>query len=596
LARGGWCAAESALETALNSATIKIAQWHNTTFIGPMDGQPWHALFYLQSVNQPQAIKRHLGILLRCTQAPIANKLIITIAFGAVLKTSRSGAITVAAQFDDRPREQLQLMTRNQANAELRGDASMKFLRQMLASAELGLAAKLSPQGRAQLLLPIASAHTSIKRMLRKCAIHATPLPVAPPSLAPRTQVVRAPKLSPLAEALIAYREAGSAEPQQQTIARLLTLAPDYATLEKALRSPLPVQDTSAARHLLSKQKIAGTDYPFHLLKPLDYDVQRAAPLFVFLHGGINRRAWRARQRWWPEDALVDDAFMLSPAGWRGAYWWSNAQTTNIEQLITRVKRQYNIDDNRVFVMGVSDGGAGALYLGMTAATQLAGVISIIGNPGVLYDRHLNRGPHPVWSNLTNLPLLFVNGALDPLFPPQLLAPFVKRLSSMNADFDLITQPETGHELNWNADLQRVVRTFVHTHPRTPHPTELYWEQYADSQYNRSYWLVVDKLSAGYPRGCVLAQRHDSVFNIETEGIEKMTLLIPSTIGGNAPIQVTLNGTEQHWPPEQSSIEVLLKWHSLSFDRTQLYGRELQLQPANNARESVCKEAAAARG
>ena len=596
LIRAGCCAADTTLETVLDPSAIRIGEWHSTNFIGPMDGQPWHALFYLRAINQPQAIKRHLGIMLRCTQAPIPNKLVITIAFGAVLKTSRDGAIGVSAQFDDGPRQQLQLITRNQANAEFSDTTSLTFLRQMLAADDLDLTARLSPSGRAQLSLPLASGHNSIKEMLRSCAMQVTPLRTSPPPHTARTRDAKKPRLSLLENAVATYRKADSADLQQKAIAQLLTLAPEYTTLTAALQSPLTLPDTSAERQLIGKQNIAGIDYPFHLLKPLDYDVRRASPLFVFLHGGINRGAWRARQRWWPEDALFDHAFMVSPAGWRRAYWWSNNQTANIQQLITRVKRQYNIDDNRVYVVGVSDGGAGALYLGMTATSQLAGVISIIGNPDVLYDKHLNRGPHPALSNLTNLPLLFVNGAIDPLFPPRLLTLFLDRLSALDTNFKLITQPDTGHELNWNAELQREARAFVATHPRMPHPKQLYWEQLADAQPNRSHWLVVDKIAAERRRGCVLAERQGSVFDIRTNGIQQLTLLLPSTIDDTLPISVTLNGVTQQWPPEPRSIEVLLKWHRLSFDRTQLYGRELRLQPKSDSHESVCKEAAAVRG
>ena len=50
---------------------------------------------------------------------------------------------------------------------------------------------------------------------------------------------------------------------------------------------------------------------------------------------------------------------------WADAPWWSDAQLENLRSILDHLKRTYNVDENRVVVSGVSDGGTGAYYFAM---------------------------------------------------------------------------------------------------------------------------------------------------------------------------------------------------------------------------------------
>ena len=52
------------------------------------------------------------------------------------------------------------------------------------------------------------------------------------------------------------------------------------------------------------------------------------------------------------------------PAAWNDAPWWSDAQVDNLRGILDAVKRTYNVDENRVVLSGVSDGGTGAYFVG----------------------------------------------------------------------------------------------------------------------------------------------------------------------------------------------------------------------------------------
>ena len=78
-------------------------RWYTDDFLGPEDGQLWHSAFYLLGVRQEQLLKRHWGLLIRCTKAPHPTPLVVTFAFGSVLRTRERGDISVTLKFDQRP-------------------------------------------------------------------------------------------------------------------------------------------------------------------------------------------------------------------------------------------------------------------------------------------------------------------------------------------------------------------------------------------------------------------------------------------------------------------------------------------------------------
>ena len=63
----------------------------------------------------------------------------------------------------------------------------------------------------------------------------------------------------------------------------------------------------------------------------------------------------------------------MLPYAWHDAPWWSDDQVLSFRAIVDQLKRKYNIDENRVVVAGVSDGGTGAYYIAMRETTLFAG-------------------------------------------------------------------------------------------------------------------------------------------------------------------------------------------------------------------------------
>ncbi len=121
--------------------------------------------------------------------------------------------------------------------------------------------------------------------------------------------------------------------------------------------------------------------------------VRRAGHLrFDAAAPGSRAAAWRRRAAEPPAinrirvDALpgVVDEISVFPAGWSESMWWSAAQTDNLNRILDQLKRTYNVDENRVYLTGASDGGTGAYFIAFKDTTPWASFLPLIGDMMVL--------------------------------------------------------------------------------------------------------------------------------------------------------------------------------------------------------------------
>src|ERR1043166_4339893 len=97
------------------------------------------------------------------------------------------------------------------------------------------------------------------------------------------------------------------------------------------------------------------------------------------------------------------------PYSWVDSPWWSDDQVGNLRNILDALKRSYNVDENRVVVSGVSDGGTGAYYIGMRDTTPYASFLALNGFIMVLANGESDDG-RIFPNNLRNKPMFVVNG------------------------------------------------------------------------------------------------------------------------------------------------------------------------------------------
>ena len=196
---------------------------------------------------------------------------------------------------------------------------------------------------------------------------------------------------------------------------------------EELRHGPQYESDVPTGRIELTRNNRDGLLHRYLLLVPESYDPARRYPVSVFLHGGVGRPDPGPGGGWWrnTERVTSEDHIAVIPLSTRESLWWQASQVENLSGILTELKKTYNVDENRVFATGVSDGGTGVYFLSFRDTTPWAGFLPFIGYPGVLLNSRVGADGMMHLANLVNKPLFIVNGETDRLYPVRYMEPFL---------------------------------------------------------------------------------------------------------------------------------------------------------------------------
>jgi membrane-associated protease RseP (regulator of RpoE activity) len=252
-------------------------------------------------------------------------------------------------------------------------------------------------------------------------------------------------------------------------------------------------RDTGVVR--MQNRTADGVEHAFAITVPDSYDPARRYQVRIQLHGGVGGRATSAPVGNGTVGTLAGaEQIYVVPYAWADAPWWSPDQVMNIAAIVDRIKRLYNVDENRVVLSGVSDGATGAMYIAMRETTPFASILPLNGYILVLALRDIDDAlifPN----NLRNKPIFAVNGGRDPLYPTRVVDPTIEHLKRGGVTIDYHPQPNAAHNTSWWPEVKDVFEAFVRDHPRRPLPDTLTWET-GGTAFNRAHWLVIDRLGA----------------------------------------------------------------------------------------------------
>lgn len=338
---------------------------------------------------------------------------------------------------------------------------------------------------------------------------------------------------------------------------------------------------------------------------PADYDPARKWPLRVQLHGGVGRPAPPAGEpagRPLSNNRIPGESqIYVHPRSWAGSEWWRANQVDNISNLVDAVKRKYNVDEARVYVTGISDGGTGVYFLAMRAATAWSACLTLNGHPLVLANPSLGADQQLFMTNLRNCPMYVVNGGRDPLYPADSVVPFVDLMTRAGAELEFHVHPEAGHDTSWWPVERPLYEKYLAAYPRAAHPERLSWETDRVDRYNRIRWLIIDGLGKrssdvdledvnsverngssrplylrSRPSGRVDVVRRGNAFEAKTRGVQQFTLLLsPDVVDFSKPVRVTVNGRAAFEGTVRKDVATLVNWAARDNDRTMLYGAEI---------------------
>lgn len=337
---------------------------------------------------------------------------------------------------------------------------------------------------------------------------------------------------------------------------------------------------------------------------PYDYIPEKKYPVRVFLHGDISLTDPYNVFRFIDttlQDYKTVQQIRIYPSGYFAARWYYDLQYRNVMQLIDSVKQNYNVDENRISLGGVSDGGTGTYAFANYNVTTYSCFTPYIGSAAGLFF----LGQHQAYfHNYTNKPFFIVNGALDQVFPPEVVLPWVEQIRRLNPDVSFFMLDTFGHTLRWMPLLKDTLERFLSLHPRNPFPDHLIW-QTEDLRYSRNHWIIMESLgeTTHYSKqlqdenlvlikgttqfafkrdsawGLISARHEGNTIHVQTRGVKSYKLLLsPEQFDFTQPVTVYTNDLLSFQGRVEKDLATLLKWHMTDRDRTMLFAAELTIK------------------
>ena len=376
----------------------------------------------------------------------------------------------------------------------------------------------------------------------------------------------------------------------------------DFDALYQRLREGRTYGDEKRGEYSLRWKSKSGPFFNNIVNVPNDYDPAQKWLLRVQLHGGVGRPSPNMlppNQRpapgvRTPNRIEGEKQIYLHPSGWMQAQWWDEEQVDNILRAVDTLKRKYNIDETRIYLTGISDGGTGVYYLALKEPNLWSSYLPLNGSLGVLSNPRNGADGEMHGNNLINAPLYIVNGEHDQLYPVFQVEPHIAWLTKMGVNVTFRPQAGAGHNTAWWPTERAPFEQFVRDHPRPSHPAMLSWETERVDRFNRNRWLIINELRADASRktgltdmgffphtkrsGRVDIRRNGNAFDATVRDVAAFTLLLsPDAIDFGRPVVVTINGRQVFSGAVKKDQATLMRWAARDNDRTALYGAELKI-------------------
>lgn len=271
------------------------------------------------------------------------------------------------------------------------------------------------------------------------------------------------------------------------------------------------------------------TEQPYGLYLPENYDANKKYPLVVMLHGaGSNHRLALRRvfgksnlenendveaSSYFPEWPAVE-YIVISPYA-RGTAGYQGVPEKDVYDALEDAKKRFSVDEDRVYLTGLSMGGGGTLWLGLTRPDVWAAIAPVCPAPP--------KGAELLAKNASNLPVHLFHGDADPVVPVKISRDFVEAFENTGTKVAYAEYPGVQHDSWVQAYDNGFVFDWFKDFRRNLFPDEVNFAT-RNYKYNKAYWVEISALTPGTLASLTAKFTQTNKISVETENLDAFTL------------------------------------------------------------------------
>jgi predicted peptidase len=223
-------------------------------------------------------------------------------------------------------------------------------------------------------------------------------------------------------------------------------------------KMPMQINPDPRAQQRIYHFKEADKDMPYVFYVSSKVSKDKKSPLIIALHGMGGDANFLVRDRL--IDLAEENGYIVAgPMGYNVTGWYGSPVISmnkgpidppnlaelsekDVMNVLEMMRKEFNVDNDRTFLLGHSMGGAGALFLGSKHASEWAAIASIAPAAFMMINE---RKEYLGKLKDAHIPVIMVQGEKDTVVPPSYARQWIESMKEIGMIYKYVELPGGDH-------------------------------------------------------------------------------------------------------------------------------------------------------